>query len=128
MSKQRVQKIGEEIKKELSAIIREELKDPRVAAEVISVTGVEVSGDLSYAKVFVSIYGKDVDEEKTLKVFKKSAGFLRTELGKRIRIRHIPELLFQLDKSMEYGDHINKILKDLDLDDNKDEDKDADTE
>ncbi len=126
MSRQRVQKIGEEIKREISTIIREELKDPRVAAEVISITGVEVSGDLSYAKIFISIYGKDVEPEKTLGVFKKSAGFLRTELGKRIRIRHIPELLFQLDKSMEYGDHINKILKNLDIDEDKTTDKDTD--
>lgn len=113
MTRQRIHKIGEEIKREISDIISKELKDPRLKVGVISITGVDVSGDLSFAKIFVSVYGKDVDAEKVLETLKKSAGFIRTELGRRIKIRHIPELIFQLDTSMAYGDHINKILKDL---------------
>lgn len=117
MSKQRIHKIGEEIKRELSDIISKDIKDPRIKTGVISITGVEVSGDLSYAKVFVSIYGKDVDAGKVMDIMKKSSGFMRSELGKRIRIRHIPELIFQQDTSMAYGDRINKILKGLDTQD-----------
>ncbi len=117
MSKQRIHKIGEEIKRELSDIISKDIKDPRIKTGVISITGVEVSGDLSYAKVFVSIYGKDVDAGKVMDIMKKSSGFMRSELGKHIRIRHIPELIFQQDTSMAYGDHINKILKGLDTQD-----------
>lgn len=119
MSKQRIHKIGEEIKRELSDIIQKDIKDPRIKTGVISITGVEVSGDLSFAKIFISIYGKDVDTGKVMNIMKKSSGFMRSELGKRIRIRHIPELIFQQDTSMEYGDHINKLLKDLDLEEKK---------
>jgi ribosome-binding factor A len=115
VSKQRIHKIGEEIKRELSDILRKESKDPRMQAGVISITGVEVSGDLSQAKIFVSIYGKEVDPGGIMEAMRKSSGFLRSELGKRIRIRHIPELIFQQDTSMAYGDHINKLLKGLDL-------------
>ena len=119
MPKQRINKIGEEIKRELSDIISKEMKDPRMKSGVISITGVDVSGDLSYAKIFVSIYGKEVDASKIMDLMKKSSGFMRTELGKRIRIRHIPELIFQQDTSMEYGDHINKLLKGLDIKEDK---------
>ena len=119
MPKQRINKIGEEIKRELSDIISKEMKDPRMKSGVISITGVDVSGDLSYAKIFVSIYGKEVDASKIMDLMKKGSGFMRTELGKRIRIRHIPELIFQQDTSMEYGDHINKLLKDLDIKEDK---------
>ncbi len=119
MTRQRIHKIGEEIKREISDIIAKELKDPRIKGGVISITGVDVSGDLSFAKIFVSVYGKDVDGKKVLETLKKSSGFIRTELGRRIKIRHIPELIFQLDTSMEYGDHINKILKDLNVKEEK---------
>ena len=121
MSKQRIQKIGEEIKREISDILSSKMKDPRIRTGVISVTGVDVSGDLSYAKIFVSIYGKNVDKNAVMDIMKKSAGFMRSELGKRIRIRHIPELIFQQDTSMEYGDHINKLLKDLEIPGEKDQ-------
>ncbi len=115
MSKKRNYRVAEEIKREISAIIKTEVKDPRLTAGVISITGVKMTGDLSYAQVSLSIYskGQDTDVQEILETVRKSAGFIRTELGKRIRIRHIPQLLFQLDTSMEYGDHINRILKEL---------------
>ena len=115
MSKKRNYRVAEEIKREISAIIKTEVKDPRLAAGVISITGVKMTGDLSYAQISVSIYTKDQDTDaaEILETVRKCAGFIRMELGKRIRIRHIPQLLFQLDTSMEYGDHINKILKNL---------------
>ncbi len=115
MSKQRNYRVAEEIKREVSDIIKTEVKDPRLSVGVISITGVKMTGDLSYAQISLSIYAKDQDTDVTeiLEIVRKSAGFIRMELGKRIRIRHIPQLLFQLDTSMEYGDHINKILKSL---------------
>ncbi len=117
MSKKRNYRVAEEIKREISDIIKTEVKDPRLATGVISITGVKMTGDLSYAQISLSIYTKDQDVNVTeiLETVRKCAGFIRTELGKRIRIKHIPQLLFQLDTSMEYGDHINKILKNLNL-------------
>lgn len=112
MARQRTQRVAEEIKKEVSDIMRMELKDPGLM-KLISVTDVEVTRDLGYARVYVSIYGEAKEQGDILKVLEKATGFIRTELGKRIRLRHTPELQFRLDRSMEYGDHINKVLKNL---------------
>ncbi len=114
MSKQRAQRIGEEIKKEISQIIRMELKDPALG-KMTSVTDAEVSRDLGYARIYVSIYAPDAEQAAMLKVLEKASGFIRSELGKRIRLRHIPELEFRLDKSIEYGAHIDDVLKKLEL-------------
>jgi len=113
MSRQRVQRVGEEIKKEVSEIIRLELKDPALE-KLTSITGADVSRDLSYARVYVSIYASRDEQGKILKVLEKASGFIRSELGKRIRLRHTPVLLFCLDRSMEYGAHIEGVLKSLD--------------
>ena len=114
MPKQRINKIAEEIKKEIGDIILTQLKDPRLASGVVSVTGVELSADLSLAKIYISYYGKEKTDD-ILAVFNKGAGYFRSELGKRIRIRHIPQLIFNADNSMEYGAHINKILKEIEV-------------
>jgi len=112
MAKQRAQRVGEEIKKEVSSILLSELKDPGLS-NMVSLTDVEVSGDLRHARIFVSIYGSRDDQEEALKILEKAKGFIRTEVGKRIRLRHVPELEFRLDRSLEYGAHIDKMLKDL---------------
>lgn len=114
MSKQRVQRVAEEIRKEVSDIMRTELKDPGLI-KMASITGVEVTKDLRHAKIFVSVFGNDEEQNKMLKVLEKATGFVRTELGKRIRLRHTPEIEFHLDKSMEYAAHIDKMLKNLNL-------------
>jgi ribosome-binding factor A len=114
MSRQRAQRVGEEIKKEVSEIIRMELKDPALE-KMTSVTDAEVSRDLGYARIYVSIYAPETEQAEVLKVLDKASGFIRSELGKRIRLRHIPELEFRLDRSMEYGAHIDGVLKKLDL-------------
>lgn len=114
MSRQRAQRIGEEIKKEVSDIMRLELKDPALQ-KMTSVTGVDVSRDLSHVKIFVSIFAADEEKEQAFKVLERAGGFIRSELGKRIRLRHTPELEFRLDRSMEYGAHIDGVLKSLDL-------------
>ncbi len=112
MVRQRAHRVAEEIKKEVSDILLMELKDPGLV-KLTSVTDVEVSKDLNYAKIFVSIYGETKEQVDILKVLEKASGFIRTELGKRIRLRHTPELQFRLDRSLEYGEHINKVLKNL---------------
>lgn len=124
MSKQRAQRIGEEIKKEVSDIIRLELKDPAME-KLTSVTAADVSRDLSHVKIYVSIYASSEGQDKVLKVLEKASGFIRSELGKRIRLRHTPELEFRLDRSMEYGAHIDGVLKNLDLAPTEGEEREA---
>ncbi|HEY0829124.1 MAG TPA: 30S ribosome-binding factor RbfA [Bacilli bacterium] len=111
MAKIRVGRVGEQIKKELSLILQTELKDPRIG--FITVTGVEMTSDLSQAKVYLSVLGKDAEKEDTLKALAKGSGFIRSELGRRIRFRHTPELIFKFDHSIEYGSHIEGLLQKL---------------
>ncbi|MDF2668064.1 MAG: ribosome-binding factor [Paenibacillus sp.] len=111
MARIRVGRVGEQIKKELSVILQAELKDPRVG--FITVTGVDVTNDLSQAKVFLSVLGTDQQKEDTLKAIDKATGFIRSELGKRIRLRKTPDLLFQFDSSVEYGSRIDRLLTQL---------------
>lgn len=107
----RLNRIDEELKKELSQIISYELKNPEVTG-MISVTRVKITPDLKYAKVYVSILNSKNDE-KTIEGLKKSAGFMRSKIAKRINLRITPELVFEKDDSMEYGMKIEAILKDL---------------
>lgn len=107
----RIGRIDEEYRKELSQILGYELKNPNVTG-MISVTKVKVTPDLKYAKVFVSILNsKNIKE--TMEGLKKSSGFIRTELAKRINLRNTPELIFEIDDSMEYGAKIDSILKEI---------------
>lgn len=112
-------RIDEEFKKEISQIINYELKEPSVTG-MISVTKVKVTTDLSYAKVAVSILNSK-DVKKTLAGLKKSSGFIRSELAKRINLRNTPEIIFELDDSLEYGAKIDSILKDIMKDIKKEE-------
>ncbi len=107
----RLGRIEEEYKKELSHIIGYELKNPNVTG-LISVTKVKVTNDLKFAKVYVSILNaKNVKE--TIAGLKKSSGFIRSELARRVNLRNTPELIFELDDSLEYGARIDSILKDI---------------
>ena len=107
----RLNRINEELKKEISNIISFELKNPD-ATGLISVTKVKITPDLKYAKVYVSMLNSK-SKEKTLEALSKSAGYIRSEIAKRINLRITPELVFEEDDSMEYGEKIDKILKDL---------------
>lgn len=107
----RMGRIDEEYRKELSQIISYDLKNPNVTG-MISVTKVKVTTDLKYAKVYVSILNsKNIKE--TMDGLKKSSGFIRSELAKRINLRNTPELIFEIDDSMEYGAKIDSILKEI---------------
>lgn len=109
MASHRTARIAEEIKRELSQMIREELKDHRVQG-LISITNVEVTNDLRYAKVYISKLGDAEETKKTMEGLEKAAGYLRSELAKRLQLRLTPELIFKADTSLEYGAKINKIL------------------
>ncbi|MGD9677161.1 MAG: 30S ribosome-binding factor RbfA [Vulcanibacillus sp.] len=111
MSKVRAGRVGEQIKKEISKIINTELKDPRIG--FVTITGVDLTGDLSQATVHISVYGSEKEIKDTLETIEKAKGFLRSEIGKRIRFRHIPELFFKFDSSIEYGYKIEKLLKEI---------------
>jgi len=105
---QRIDRISEEVRRELDAIIREELNDPRIDG-TWSLTRAEVTGDLRYAKVYVSVL-EDDRREKLLEAFKSAKGYLRRALGKRMIIRSAPELIFVDDRNIAYGVHIAKVL------------------
>lgn len=107
----RLNRIDEEMKKEISHIITYDLKGPNITG-LISVTKVKVSGDLKYAKVYVSMLNAK-DNKQVLAALKKSAGFVRTEVAKRINLRTTPEIIFIFDDSIEYGARIDTILKNV---------------
>lgn len=111
MNKTRVNRVGEEIKKELSILLQREMKDPRIG--FVTVTGVEVSGDLQLAKVYVSVMGNSEEQAASLAGLQKAKGFLRTEIGRRVKLRHVPDLIFKLDESIEYSSKIDSILREI---------------
>lgn len=110
-SNTRFERINEELKKEISHIINYELKNPNVTG-LISVTKAKITPDLKYAKIYVSILNSK-NLKETLAGLKKSSGFIRSEIAKRINLRITPELIFELDDSLEYGAKIESILKDI---------------
>jgi ribosome-binding factor A len=119
MVKYRSGRINEEIKKEISDIIRNEIRDPRLTA-MVSVTRVDVTKDLRFAKVFVSIFGNEDEKKNSFNALKSSAGFLRREVGHRVNLRYTPELTIELDNTIEHGMHINALLETIK--ENKDHD------
>lgn len=113
MASNRKGRINEELQRELSTLIRS-LKDPRVQQSMVSVTKVEATGDLRYAKVYISVLDKDKSKE-TLKGLKSAAGFLRREIGSRLQLRYTPELIFEEDDSIAYGARMFDLLRHLDI-------------
>ncbi|WP_422123507.1 30S ribosome-binding factor RbfA [Planococcus sp. X10-3] len=107
----RANRVGEQMKKELSEIISRKLKDPRIG--FVTVTDVEVTGDLQQATVYISVLGTDAEKEQTLLGLSKSKGFIRSEIGQRIRLRKTPELSFEIDSSVAYGNRIDSLLRDI---------------
>jgi ribosome-binding factor A len=110
MTNYRSGRINEEMKKEISNIIRSDIKDPRVTA-MVSVTKVDVTKDQKYAKVYVSVYGEGKSKEDTFEALRNSAGFIRREVGHRVKLRNTPEIIIEQDNTIEYGMHIDKILQ-----------------
>ncbi|MFC7061166.1 30S ribosome-binding factor RbfA [Halobacillus seohaensis] len=111
MNDLRANRVGEQMKKELTDIISKKIKDPRVG--FVTITEVKVTGDLQQAKVFISVLGDDKQKHDTLVGLAKAKGFIRSEIGQRIRLRKTPEIMFEFDEAIEHGNRIETILKDL---------------
>ncbi len=108
MSYQRIDRISEEVRREVDAIIRDELHDPRISG-TFSVTRADVTGDLRYAKIYISVF-EDDKRDDLMAALKNAKGYIRRSLSKRMIIRYTPELTFVSDKNIEYGVHIAKVL------------------
>ena len=122
MAYNKIERINEDIQRVLSSLLRE-IKDPRVNQGMISVTAVQTTNDLRYAKAFLSVYGLE-SEKEFKKGLKSASGYLRRELSRILNLRYTPELIFELDKSIERGARINTILNDLDTPDGRERPRD----
>ena len=107
----RIDKINEEVKRELAKVLRE-LKDTRIPM-MTSIVSVRVTNDLSYAKVYVSVMGDETVKKNALAGLKSASGYIRREIGHRVQLRVTPEFIFELDDSIEYGAHIDELLRNL---------------
>lgn len=99
------------LQKEISELLVRKVKDPRL--ELVTITGVKISPDLKLARIYFSRFGTTEDLKKVMEGLESSAGFLRRELGQRMKLRHVPELIFTHDTSFEYGDRIESLLKEV---------------
>lgn len=111
MEFQRSHRIGEQIHHEISTLLVKGLKDPRIG--FVTITAVEVTPDLHLARVYFTVMGDEAVRRDTEKGLKSSVPFLRRELGRRLRMRYVPDLLFQFDTSLEYGNRIESLLRDI---------------
>jgi len=108
MARRRAKRAGRLIQEEISKIIQRELKDPRIG--FVTVTGVDVTDDLRYAKVFITVLKRE-NKKKTLKGLERAKGFIRREIGQRIKMRCTPEIEFGFDEAIEHGAHIEEVLR-----------------
>lgn len=118
----RTQRMGGQIQRELALIVQQEIRDPRVG--FVTISAVELSRDLSHAKVFITVMDPAQDVAETLKVLNKASGFLRKLLGQRMVMRSLPELRFSYDKSLDEGSRIDALLHRVAAERKKDEDND----
>jgi ribosome-binding factor A len=128
----RVSRVAELIKREVSQMLLNGIKDDRVGSGMVSVTDVDVSGDLQHAKIFVSIYGTEEAKLETMAGLKSATRYVRSELGQRVRLRRTPEVMFVEDKSIERGNRVlallNQINKERPLDNLAEDDEDSDSD
>lgn len=111
MSNIRANRVAEQIKIELGEILSQKLKDPRIGFTTI--TDVEVTGDLQEATVYYTVLGDEDQKEDTAEGLEKASGFIRSEIGQRIRLRKTPEISFKYDEAFEYGSHIESLLREI---------------
>ena len=104
----RSRRVGEQIQRELAELVSRELQDPRLG--MVTISGVELSRDMSVAKVFFTVFGEGHDEKQTLEALNHANGFLRRELGHRMRLRMVPELRFKYDHSIENGSYLSNLI------------------
>lgn len=105
----RINRISEEVRKEVSSIIQNELKDPRLP-KLVSVISANVTKDLRFAKIYVSVFGTEEEKKNAISALKSSAGFIRREIGHRMQLRYTPEMQFELDNSIEHGVYLSKLI------------------
>lgn len=113
MPSQRSRRIGDQIQKEISSLLTKGLKDPRIG--FVTITGVEVTPDLHLARVYYSVMGDSEARSNTAAGLAKATPFIRRELGRRMRMRYIPDILFVFDTTLDHSDHINKLLREAGL-------------
>ena len=113
MASNKIARINDDIQRVISAKLRD-IKDPRVQQGMISVTRVETTGDLRYSKIWLSVLGME-NEKEFRRGLKSASGWLRRELGSVLQLRYTPELVFEIDHSIEYGAHINEVISSLDI-------------
>lgn len=111
MRSQRSQRVGEQIQKEISALLLKGLKDPRVG--FVTITEVKVTSDLGLARIYFTVMGEDKVRKETAEGLSSAGPYLRRELGKRLRLRHVPELIFEFDSALEYGNRIESLLQEI---------------
>lgn len=114
---QRHERLEQDIKLALSNIIMYEVKEPDVSG-MITVTDVKVTSDQKYATIYISIYGKK-NKEKVLVALRKAKGYIKSSLAKKVKMRNIPDLIFKLDNSMEYGEYMDRVIEEVIKKDNK---------
>lgn len=110
MNTKRINRISEEVKKVISDLLLNGLKDPRIN-RMATVTSVEVTRDLSYANIYISVLGDELEKENTLLGLESAKGFIRKEIGNRIDLRHVPEPKFYIDKSIENAIYMNELIE-----------------
>ncbi len=109
MASRRIERLNEQLKREITEIVWSEVKDPRVGTPTI--TAVETSPDLTFARAYVMVQGSDAEQSQTLEGLRAAAPFIRSELGRRLRIRRAPEIVFQLDRGLEHAMRIERLLR-----------------
>jgi ribosome-binding factor A len=122
----RIARVAEMIRREVSQLLFSGIKDERVGMGMVSVTHVDVAGDLQHAKVFVSVYGSDEDKRAAMEGLKSATGYVRSELGNRMRLRRTPEILFIEDASIEQGSKVLSLINRLSQERKHDDDLDPD--
>ena len=111
MDSQRAHRVGEQIHKELSALLQKGLNDPRIG--FITLTGVEMTPDLHLARIFFTLIGDEAARRETEAGLRRAVPYLRREIGRSLRMRYIPDLIFQYDSSIEYGNRIESLLREI---------------
>lgn len=122
MNSKRINRISGEVKKVVSELLYNGLKDPRVSS-MTTVTSVEVTRDLSFANIYISVLGNDREKEDTISGLESAKGFIRNEIGKRIDLRHVPEPIFHLDESIERGIYMTELIEKVNKEDEKNRSK-----
>jgi ribosome-binding factor A len=113
-------RINEEIKKEVSNTIQNKIKDPRKSA-MVSVTKVDTTKDLSYTKIYVSIFGSEISKKETIEALKNSTGLIRKEIGAHVKLRHVPQVIIEVDETIERAIHLEGIFHQIKVKEKHDE-------